>query len=305
MSAIAPVLFIVFNRPDTTARVFEAIRQARPVQLFVAADGPRNEAERSLTEEVRRITEAVDWPCEVYRDYAGKNLGCKWRPYTAITWAFEQVEELIILEDDCLPHGDFFVFCSRLLEWHRDSSRVLHISGNNFQGGNWRGDSSYYFSKYSHNWGWATWKQAWAEFDIQFNFWEFGKDEILDYGCQTKIERDYWNGIFDEVYKKGSSVWDYQWLANLWYNKGLAATPNTNLVENIGFNQSATHTHNTKNGKLNPSTYGLTIEGAFAQEVQDVVADAYTFNNAYYTAPKTSIVSRVLNQIIQTIKAIK
>ena len=152
-----PILFLVFNRPETTALVFQEIRKVRPQQLFVAADGPRpdrtGEAEKCA--EVKKIVAAVDWPCEVKTLFRDNNLGCRVAVSSAINWFFENVEEGIILEDDCLPHPDFFRFCNELLDYYRNDERIMHIGGNNFQFVNKYGKSSYYFSHYAHIWGWA------------------------------------------------------------------------------------------------------------------------------------------------------
>jgi hypothetical protein len=210
------VLLIIFNRPHTTRRVLEAIRQAQPRQLFVAADGPRvdhpdDEEKCKLTRAV--VDEMVDWQCDVHRNYADENMGCGPRPATAITWFFENVERGIILEDDCVPHPTFFRFCEELLEYYKDNERVMHIGGNNFQYGRKRGNASYYFSTFTHNWGWATWRRAWKLFDF----------EIVP--PETR-----------------SHIWDFQWLKAVRRNNGLAITPNVNLVSNIGFDESGTHT---------------------------------------------------------------
>ena len=145
-----PIAYIVFNRPRHTERSFAILRKQQPSQLFIISDGPRIEhptdAERCA--EVRAIVERVDWPCEVYRHYAESNLGCKQRVSSGLDWVFAQVERAIILEDDCLPHPDFFEFCENLLDRYANDSRVWVISGDNFQNGHRRGRAAYYFSKY-------------------------------------------------------------------------------------------------------------------------------------------------------------
>jgi hypothetical protein len=157
-----PIAFFIFNRPDTTARVFEAIRQAQPSKLLVVADGPRStrpgEAEKCAA--TRAIIDQVDWECEVLTNYSDVNLGCRHRVSSGLDWVFEQVEEAIILEDDCLPHPTFFRFCEELLEWYRHDHRIVAISGDNFQNGHQSGEFSYYFSRYVHIWGWATWRRG-------------------------------------------------------------------------------------------------------------------------------------------------
>ena len=239
-----PVLFLVFNRPDTTKQVFEAIRKAQPKQLFVAADGPRSDkpGEKEKTEEVRRIATAVDWDCDLKTLFRDENLGCGRGPATAITWFFENVEKGIILEDDCLPNESFFKFCEELLEYYKDDERIMHISGNNFQFGKKIGKASYYFSKYSHNWGWATWSRAWKHYQFKL----FDLDEVWTslakiYSLEEK-EKDYWWKIFDELRDGKNDVWDGQWQFSIWKNSGLSILPNNNLITNIGFTKDATHT---------------------------------------------------------------
>src|SRR5437660_281578 len=102
-------LFLVFNRPDTTSRVFETIRRARPPRLYVAADGPRSSraGEQERCDAVRRIATSVDWPCELVTLFRKTNMGCKRAVSSAISWFFEHEEEGIVLEDDCLPDSTF------------------------------------------------------------------------------------------------------------------------------------------------------------------------------------------------------
>ncbi len=157
-----PVALIIFNRPDTTERVFAEIAKARPPKLFIIADGPREdrpgEAERCAS--ARAIVDRVDWNCEVQKNYSDVNLGCGARPATGISWVFDQVEEAIILEDDCIAHPTFFRFCDELLEKYRDDERIMHIAGNNFQFGNQRTSFSYFFSHHNICWGWASWRSC-------------------------------------------------------------------------------------------------------------------------------------------------
>ena len=242
-----PVAFLIFNRPKVTAQVFGTIRQARPERLFVVADGPRadrpGEAEKVAA--ARAVTEAVDWPCEVVRDYSDVNLGCGERISSGITRVFEQVEEAIVLEDDCLPHPSFFGYCGKLLDRYREDERVMTISGDNFQGGARRGEpgASYYFSKYMHCWGWATWRRAWRHFSLDVPFWPDVRDAgLLAAACPAARERAYWTEIFDRVHRREIDTWDYPWLLCVWLQSGLTAIPNVNLVSNIGFGEGATHT---------------------------------------------------------------
>jgi hypothetical protein len=240
-----PVAFLVFNRPDTTARVFAAIREARPAHLLVVADGPRvNRADDSpLCAEVRRLVEQVDWPCEVRYNYSDINLGCRKRVASGLDWVFEQVEEAIILEDDCLPHPSFFRFCEELLAKYRHDERIMMISGDNFQFGINRTSYSYYFSRYSHIWGWASWRRSWGKYDISMKLWP----EIRDGGWLQNvfIRKDvikYWEKSFQDTYNGLIDTWDHQFTFACMVNNGLSIVPNMNLVSNIGFNSCATRT---------------------------------------------------------------
>lgn len=240
-----PVAFIIFNRPDTTARVFEEIRSARPPKLLVVADGPRqdrpDEAEKCAA--ARAIVERVDWPCEVLKNYSDTNLGCKRRVSSGLDWVFQTEEEAIILEDDCLPHPVFFRFCEELLEKYRADERIMQISGDNFQFERGCSKASYYFSRYPHVWGWASWRRAWQHYDIDLKEWTTfkNKDGFLKmFSC--RLERRFWKTVWDEVAMGKIDTWDYQWSFAFMARNGLAVMPNVNLVSNIGFGPSGTHT---------------------------------------------------------------
>lgn len=246
-----PVLLIIFNRPETTKRVFDAIRRAKPPRLYIAADGPRSGVETDITrcEEARKIVNEVDWDCEVKTLFRQRNLNCGIAPSSAFTWFFEHEEEGIILEDDCLPSQSFFWYCQELLERYRNDTRVMHIGGNNFLCG-WQNDEnySYYFSKSGHIWGWATWRRAWKNFDYNIGLYR-------DLRAQGYFNKYFLNGMekiyrlrkFDKTIRADKPVdwWDYQWDFARYINSGLAIVPKVNLVKNIGFGDIATHTTNS------------------------------------------------------------
>lgn len=277
------VLFLVFNRPDTTAQVFEAIRKAKPPRLYVAADGSRDsrEGEADRVAKVREIATAVDWSCDVKTLFREKNLGCKYAVSSAITWFFEHEEQGIILEDDCLPHPDFFSFCETLLEHYVNDERVSVITGDNFQNGIKRGDGSYYFSLYNHVWGWASWRRAWQKYDGDIGFWpEWKSSKNWSNKFPDREERRYWEKIFDRMYDQLIDTWDYPWTASVWYRGGLTATPNVNLVSNIGFGLEATHTASADSPLAGMATSAI---GELVHPVtiaQDQAADCYVFKNA-------------------------
>lgn len=279
-----PILFLVFNRPQTTAVVFETIRKAKPSRLYVASDGPRlNRAgESELVENVRKIMTSVDWPCEIHTLFREKNMGCKYAVSSAITWFFEHEEQGIILEDDCVPNDDFFIYCETLLELYRDDHRIMAITGNNFQDGHRRGQSSYYFSKLTHIWGWASWRRAWSHYDVEISFWPTWKNSH-DWKSfwESSVDREHWQKIFDKVYDSEIDTWDCQWALCLWRQSGLTAIPNVNLVSNIGFGPDATHTfsENSRDSAIPTTSIGEIIHPINVKSNR--FADRYTANFHY------------------------
>jgi hypothetical protein len=278
------VLFIVFNRPDTTLKVFEAIRQVKPEKLYIAADGPRkdNHNDKESVEQVREIATKVDWPCEVKKLFREENLGCKNAVCFGIDWFFENEEHGIILEDDCVPHFEFFAFCESLLERYAKDDRIWAITGDNFQNGIMRGDGSYYFSRFNHVWGWASWRRAWVKRDMSIRFWpEWRASSEWKSWLPDKIERQYWTNIFDKMYCCEIDSWAYPWTASVWYYEGLTATPNVNLVSNIGFGPNATHTGNVNDPKsmISNKSIGFLIHPTSIE--QDTDADLYVFNHIF------------------------
>lgn len=240
------VALLIFNRPDTTARVFEAIAKAKPSKLLVVADGPRPDrlGEADKCAQTRAIINNVDWDCEVITNYSTENLGCKKRVASGIDWIFEQVEEAIILEDDCLPEHSFFRFCDEMLERYRLNERVGMVSGGNLQFGQLRGNASYYFSRYTHIWGWATWRRAWKHYDRDMALWPSFRDEgWLDRVFASQGEREYWQNSFQWVYDGKLDTWDCSWTFAAITQGMLQVVPNVNLISNIGFGPEATHTH--------------------------------------------------------------
>jgi hypothetical protein len=234
------VLFLIFNRPGLTKQVFERIREVEPKVLFIGADGPRDDKDVLLCKQTRDIVlQHIDWPCEVKTLLRDENLGCKIAVSSAITWFFENVEQGIILEDDCLPDISFFSFCEELLKKYETDESIWHIGGNNYLLSE-VGDGSYYLSKIPLSWGWATWKRAWKHFDAAIQNYNphdkniFFSDEEID---------NYWNDIFNSIKVKGTkNIWDFQWANALFLNKKFSLLPQYNLVKNIGFGAKALHT---------------------------------------------------------------
>ncbi len=244
-----PVLVIAYRRPQHVARVVQALADARPSQLFLACDGPHPERpnERALVEATRRAMEQeINWKCTVRRLYAEENQGCRLGVRNAIDWFFEFVDAGIILEDDCVPHPDFFPFCTELLARYRFDDQVMHISGDgSIRYGGGRGKASYVFSHEALVWGWATWRRAWSHYDADLRQWgELRKDTAqLRKMFRTKDIEEFWSHTLDRLHTSGEpDTWDYQWSFSLRARQGVAILPKANLVTNIGHGMGATHT---------------------------------------------------------------
>jgi len=240
-----PILFLIFNRPETTKKVFEQIKLVKPKQLFVAADGPRNSIldDEDKCVATRSIINEIDWPCQVKTLFRSKNLGCRLAVSTALDWFFSQVEEGIILEDDCLPHSDFFKFCELMLKKYRDDVQVMHISGDNFTSQSLLKQSSYFVSKIPNIWGWATWRRAWQLYDGQLQTWQnFLDQEKIKNIFKSRIQQAIWLEVLAKSARGQENSWDWQWTYAVFDHNGLCLNPAVNLVSNIGFTKEALHT---------------------------------------------------------------
>lgn len=239
-----PVALFVFNRPQITAKNFEAIRALKPSRLFIIADGPRsgNFADEHLCREVRDAIETIDWPCETSRLYANQNLGCRISVPNGLNWVFSVVEECIILEDDCIPGPSFFTYCAALLDHYRDNERIMTIGGARPDGPDEFNGDSFFFSKYPVTWGWATWRRAWEKYDLDMVKWAslretgwlknlLGNDDYVT----------YWRRMFDMMCN-GMDTWDYALTFACWLNDGISIRSTVNLISNLGFGEGATHT---------------------------------------------------------------
>lgn len=244
MSFNTPILLIVFNRPDKTKELIKILENICPKKLFVSADGPRqyNESDKILCKEVREIFDNLPWECEVIKKFSETNLSCKKNVITSINWFFDINERGIILEDDCIPSKTFFLFCEKLLQKYVSEDKIMQING--FNGGLKYSDlnnASYFFSKLSTTWGWATWKRAWKKFDE--NFQDFIKlindKKIQDYYENQDIAK-WMEKYFVKSIEKQDNIWSTGWSYTILRNDGLCISPLNNLIKNIGFDDTAT-----------------------------------------------------------------
>lgn len=300
-----PVAFIIFNRPDTTERVFAEIARARPTKLLVVGDGPRanRPGEADKVAACRAIIRNVDWPCEVLTNYSDTNLGCRVRVSSGIDWIFEQVPEAIILEDDCLPHHTFFRFCQELLELYREDERIGMISGDNYLFGYPEINKSYYFTRYSNIWGWASWRRAWKNYDVTMRHWpEFFQSKGLENLNMTKSELSFWKDVFNKTFQNRIDTWDHQWVFANFINNRVSINPAVNLISNIGFGIGATHTVDNNiyaNMKILPMIFPMGHPN-FVSINYD--ADRIVAGGNYM---KLTLVKRVYRRIIRELKNYK
>ena len=246
-----PVLMIFFNRPDSFAKVFEKVREAKPKTLILAQDGPRNDQDEIGIEKCREIAENIDWDCNVIRDYSTVNLGCGVRPKSAIDLALKEFERVIILEDDCVPSPTFFRYCDELLEKYKDDERIGYISGlNHFETWNC-GEFDYFFSTAAAIGGWATWRRAWSRF---YDYHANGiNDEYTLKLYKQQIGNNYiYNDRISSLKRANSSAkngeklsyWDTQWGFAQFTQNMLAIVPRMNQICNIGAGADSTHAQN-------------------------------------------------------------
>ena len=237
MTLSTPVALSVFDRPETTRRVFQAIRRARPRRLFVFADGSPSGDRAERCERARAVAEQVDWPCEASYDYADSNLGARDRYTTGVDWVFSQVDDAIVLDDDCLPDPTFFPFCQAVLARYRDDPRVMMVCGTNYLQ-RWKSErQSFHFSLFGGVWGWASWKRAWELNDPAMEAWdvEGTKERVRALIADDQIY-EFQARRFDRVRQDPDErhSWDLPWSLSRLAHAGLTVVPSANLVRNLG-----------------------------------------------------------------------
>ena len=244
MSFSTPVLLIIFNRPDKVKKLIEALAEIQPQYLYISADGPRSHVatDTANCNEARYLAQTISWPCEIHTNFSAKNLGVDKGMETAMNWFFSSVEEGIVIEDDCIPHRDFFRFTENLLEKYRDNPRIMLICGSNFQDGIARGTESYYFSEYP-TWGYAMWRRTWTQFDSTLSHLEeFEKEHRIDEILEDPRQKKFWLNFFRKIRRGKFNFTDTRLAFSMWNAYGMCIIPNVNLIKNVGFGSDATHT---------------------------------------------------------------
>lgn len=240
-----PVFMLFFNRPDTLEKVFESVKKAKPSKLFLTCDGPREGRKDDIenVEKCKAIVENIDWECEVHKNYSDVNLGCGMRMYSGLKWAFEYVDRIIVVEDDCVLHQDFYKFSEELLEKYKDDERIFMISAMNHVGKYNKNGCDYFFGPVCC-WGWATWRRAFKDYDFEMTF----LNDEYSMKCVQKRYFYYNDAIKagrkkmqEYKTKKKLSSWTYQNGMLCALNNQTSIIPSVNLVENIGLSGDAGH----------------------------------------------------------------
>lgn len=280
-----PILMLVFNRPNHTQKVLERILEINPSKIYVVADGPRvnREDDHINSKATRALFSNLRGDVEIITHFRDENLGCRKSVSEGISWFFAQEEMGIILEDDCLPDLSFFTFASNLLHRYVNEPRVMHISANNFQPSTFEWEPSYYFSQFPHIWGWATWRRAWNGYSSTLdNISKKDFGELLDNNFLSWNQKQVFKDKYELVKLGEIDTWDYQWMFHIWNKEGLCITPKVNLVKNIGFDASATHTVDASDKFAD--MHIESIDAIFFDDSLDrhVSADQFTYQNNWH-----------------------
>jgi hypothetical protein len=287
-----PVAIFVFKRAALAEKMLQRLEQIRPEKLFVISDGAREdvEGEQELVEKVRALFDKVSWTCEIYRNYAEENMGCDVRVPSGISWVFEHVEQAIILEDDCIPTGDFFSYAEAMLQKYKDNPSVMMIAGSNYMQG-YKIPDCCCFSARVYTWGWATWKRAWNYYNENKELWkEIKEDGTLARTYPPRI-RHFVKKELDHYYEKGQCPWDYLWWVSCMKAEGLCAVPNVNLISNEGFGEGATHTQD-------PGAYdGRTYQMQFPLQFPETVKRDRKIDHYDWEINRPLLITRIIRRI--------
>lgn len=266
----APILFIVFNRPENTYKVFESIRKAKPKRLYIVADGPRlsHPEDAAKCAEVRKIVSHIDWECELFTDFKDENVGVEYNIKKGLDWFFSREKYGMVLEDDCLPNPSFFIFCERLLKKYETDERINLIAGSTNCEKRLSKKYRYFIGDMGSTWGWASWARA-------FHHFEWGnryalKDiyaKMLDvYGADFT---DWQYGTIRHSYEKEGN-WDVEFFVHNLMNNKKSITPAVNLISNIG--NVGTHFNNHVSKRLFLPTTEMHFDKSFEDNFSEMPA---------------------------------
>ena len=298
-----PLVIFLYRRPRLVGELMAVLKSVRPLKIWLVADGPKNSSEVELCQQARSEAEtAIRWPCEVRRVYADANLGLKKRIETGLDQVFELEEAAVILEEDCHPTPNFFLFCEAMLEKYRNEPKVGAISGNCFLPKKQVLATDYYFSRYVHIWGWATWARAWKAYDRRR--WAWPKQGFCKlFPNADKTEEAYWNRIFGRVASGELSTWDYSWISWFWMQGWVSITPAQNLVRNVGFGPDATNTRDVlvKTGMEREDLLSAPFEGPIEIKADTELDRAVLLNHLLQQEGRLSFWPRIRRSLAKRV----
>ncbi len=273
-----PVLLLLYNRSEEAKKILKYLFKLKIRNIYISIDGPKNnEHDKKSFNEILNFLNLPKYK-KIKLNFLKKNYGCKRAVEKGISWFFSKEKKGIILEDDCVPNKSFFIFCEKMLNKY-EGTEIKVISGNNFLKKNIKIQDHYYFSKFNHCWGWATWRKEWKLYDGKLKNWKkFKNSKIWKNFFKNNTDKKYWEKIFDLSYKNYFDSWAYPWLFSIWYNKGCTIIPKYNLVKNIGFKG----THNSFYSKNDFSTYELTQKYRYPKKISiNENADDFIMKNFF------------------------
>ncbi len=252
-----PILIIAFNRPKETEILINEILKIKPRIIYFAVNCPRE----SVIEDIEKVSQVKSLNSrfsdytQVKLLYSKKNSGARAGILSAIDWLFDNEDFGIIFEDDCIPDLSFFTYAQELLELYKNNQHIGMISGDNFSFNRLKIKNSYYFSKYFHIWGWATWRRAWKSYIRELPDTK-EMQNVLNTLKMDVSEKEFWMKSIVAAYQGKIDTWDLQWLYSNWFHNRIAVMPSVNLIKNIGFGEGATNTkdRNSPFGKMQVET---------------------------------------------------
>jgi hypothetical protein len=299
-----PVAIFLYRRPAHVRELTDRLQLVRPAKVWLVADGPKDTTEKNLCEQARQAAEAgISWPCQIVRLYSDTNLGLKKRIETGLDQVFELEEAAVVLEEDCHPTPNFFLFCEAMLEKYCSEPMVGAISGNCFLPKKQVLATDYYFSRYAHIWGWATWARAWKAYDR--SRWAWPKQGFCNlFPNADKTEEAYWNRIFGRMASGELSTWDYSWISWFWMQGWVSITPAQNLVRNVGFGPDATNTRDVlvKTGMEREDLLSAPFEGPMEIKADTELDHAVFLNHLLQQEGRLSFWPRIRRSIAKRVR---
>jgi hypothetical protein len=250
-----PVCLFLFQRSDTVLRIIERLSEVKPKRLYLMCDQGRNEEEKKRVSLCRETVEkAINWECDVIKDYAPENRGVFGNIGLGALRVFEKEDVAIFLEDDNLPEVTFFQFCKEMLDRYKDNDRVLWVCGTNYLGKyNNESNESYMFTQSLLPCGWASWKNKFVKYyDAYF---EHYNDIVVSRMRETYRCKPLFKQQLEVIDRERTRMqngerfgsWDFQMCFSIRANDLLGISPKYNQIRNIGvdaFSEHGGHSYN-------------------------------------------------------------